>query len=194
MPGIIRRPTDQEMDMTPVGPDGDTVGFVPIAGGKKEMTEEDKFEKDLDKAEEKIRGRRFTVDGIEFPVPFARNVAREEFKEWQRQKDRAVKGKGYMDSDELKKFRKNYSPDWPKYSDLKNFILVKESERTDKWTKRYPFMPVYKVRTYRFKGYEYIFRVTESEQSAVDRARRDFYQTETKIKEDLKINKEKKTK
>jgi len=159
MSSIIRPQTETEKDLTP-GPDGESTGFVPLMepGGKK-LSPEETFTKILLQKEKEA-----TKKGL----PFARQIAREDFKDQIEQWESKWKKQGFV----TEKRPEANDFDWAIYSDLKNFELVKEDERNDEvLTARYK-VPVYlKVKIYKWKNdIRFKYRVMEDGMEAVQRA------------------------
>ena len=100
-------------------------------------------------------------------LPFASHALRDEYAEKLAEWKRKTANQGYA----TKKKPTYDDIDWPKYSELKNFEVVKEEEisddeLSDKWR-----LPVtVKCTTYRFKGYKHTYSVMESKESALKRA------------------------
>jgi len=103
-------------------------------------------------------------------LPFARQVAREEFNQAiKSQVDAQLREYGSIEKPEELKLPK---VDWDKYSNLKNFKVVKTHERPDtNLSKHNPGLDVKsKVTTYKFKGYGFIYKVMEDEPASIVRA------------------------
>jgi len=156
MAGIIRQQTDAEKDMTP-STDGNTTGFISIAGNK--QTAETIFKKQLIEQEQKATKEH---------KPFARQVAIEDFDEHYRaEAQKSMRKNGFVKAEEIKSLKL----DWTKYSDLKNFKEIITKEVPDAGlTKRYG-KPIYiKAIKYKFKGFErFTYTVMEDSMDAVNR-------------------------
>jgi hypothetical protein len=128
----------------------------------KEDTGKLKFEEQLAKAGQ---------EAIKKGLPFADNPARNMFKDYYEQEAKAnYRKNGYVNPSEIKPIK----IDLNEFMDLKNFDLIEEGERSDEQlTKRNPGLDV-KVgyKTYKFKGYSYIYMVMESATDAILRARK----------------------
>ncbi len=162
MAGITRPQTAIEKDLTPIGAEGESTGFIPIMGPDNKPTAENIFVKEAMK-QEKIANKK--------GLPFAMQVALEEFKEYfENQAKIHLRKYGYIKRNEIKPLK----VDWEKYSDLKNFKKIKEGEvPDDNLSNKNPglFVTIKKTE-YRFKGYErYMYRVMEGKESAIRRAR-----------------------
>jgi len=159
MTGITRSQTEAEKDLTPTGTDGNTTGFIPIAGPDRKMTTEELFTRTLQKHEQEA-----TKSGL----PFARHIAREDFKDNIEMWERTWKKQGYVKDSKPKVDE----IDWKKYYDLKNFEVIIEKEKNDEHlTARYK-VPVYiKTIKYKWKGdRRYTYTVQEDGMKAVQRA------------------------
>ena len=132
--------------------------FVPIltAQGIPE-TAEDKFRKKL--AEEKLKA---TQKGL----PFAGVVAMDEFNSYYKsQKEEQMRKFGYI-AEEIKPLK----VDWAKYSDLKNFDVLEESERVDEQLSKRTNKQIFlKYKVYQFKGFYHRYTVMEDGQAAIKR-------------------------
>ncbi len=161
MVGIIRAQTPIEKDMTP-DTDGDSTGFIPIMGPDNKPTAKNVFIRQA-KEQEKIAGKK--------GLPFAMQVALEEFDEYfETQAKISMRKNGYVKADEIKPLK----VEWEKYSDLKNFKIVKEDEvPDDNLSNKNPGLNVTaKKIEYRFKGFEkYLYRVMETKENSILRAR-----------------------
>jgi len=157
---IIRQPTSEERNVSPVSSDGNSPGFINI--GQKEETAKRKFEDELAKA-----GQLAIKKGL----PFAEKPARDQFKDYY---DNAVKDNmrknGYLDLNEIKPIKIDFN----EFMDVKNFELLEEGDLADQQlTKHNPGLDV-KVafKKWKFKGYSNTYTVMESASEAILRARK----------------------
>jgi len=153
---IIRPQTEAEKDLTPIGPDGDTIGFIQI--GTK--TAEDIFLKEL-----QLHEKNCTKEG----KPFASAIAKIEWEDhYKEQAKLSMRRNGYVRLEDIKPIK----VDWERYSDLKNFEEIESGERVDDYlTKVNPGLLVkVKFKKYRFKGFSNTYRVMEDGPSAINRA------------------------
>ena len=153
---IVRQP--DESDKKFIGDDGYAV--TEFIGYKRKLTSKQKFENDL--------GEHMTV-AIKKKLPFADRVAREDFENhFKGERDKALREKGSVEAGDFTLFK----PDWAKYSDLKNFEILEEKERTDEYlTKINPGLFVnVKAIKYQFRGYSNTYTVMEDGPSAIKRA------------------------
>jgi len=154
----------------------DGVPGVNITGSKKPKNAREKFEDQLIKQE---------ADATINKLPFARHVAREEFdSQIKTQIDSQLREYGSIEKPEDIKVPKI---DWNKYSDLKNFELIKTHERPDtNLSKNNPGLNVLcKVETYKFKGYSQIYKVMEDGPAAITRAIKNRAKLDKTITEEL---------
>lgn len=161
MPGITRPQTPEEKDLTPIGPDGNTLGFISIDKTiRKPETADVRFTKELQQQEALA-----TKKGL----PFARQVARDDFKDYfENQAKMSQRRHGYVKPEDIKPIK----VDWEKYSDLKNFELISEREVNDEHlSKRHNKQVMINTKKYKFKGYSYTYTVQEEPMKAVARAK-----------------------
>lgn len=151
MDNIIRNPTQNEQ--------GDFAVLSTKHGRVK--TPQDRFKAEISKHE---------LEATKKGLPFASQAAWIETKEFLENEVKSqIKKYGY-----LKESVKMPKIDWNKYSDLKNFELVDSGETSDRQlSKENPGIPVkLKWNKYQFKGYSYTYKVMESAEDAVARARK----------------------
>ena len=102
-------------------------------------------------------------------LPFADQVATEEWNESHRQEGRRLNlkyGKGYLTNEAIKEY-KHPTLDWEKYSDLKNFDLIREREvKDDDLSKRHNLPIKRKLKVYRYKNYNKTYTMMNSEHEA----------------------------
>jgi len=165
MAGIIRKPTEAEKDLTPIGPDGETIGFINI--GQTTRTARDKFNQELGKH---IQATKKKLDKDGMHMPFCAGAATYDFEAHYRQEvERHQREYGYVKPDQIKPFK----PDWSKYSDPKNFELIKEDEVLDDYLSKRNNVQVHvKRRKYKFKGYNFTVTVMEDQYKALERAKK----------------------
>ena len=105
---------------------------------------------------------------IKLGLPFADAAVRADLKDIQ---DKALKTwsrQGYVESE-----YKFPTINWAKYSDLKNFDLLKEDTKHDEYLSKIYRLPVYvKFKQYQFKGFSNTYTVMEPQESAVQRAQK----------------------
>lgn len=123
----------------------------------------ERFEDELAKQEQ---------EAIKNGLPFARHVARDDFEQAiATQVNEQMRKYGRVEFPEEVKLPEI---DWKKYSDLKNFELVEESERYDEnETRKNPGLTiVVKTKKYTFKGYKGNYVVMEPISESIQRARK----------------------
>lgn len=128
---------------------------------KRKKTAQERFEIELKKQEAKA-----TKEG----KPFARHVAREDFKVGlNSQIQGQLREFGHIEYPEKIKIPEM---DWNKYSDVKNFEVIESGERADpELSKHNPGLNIRLAKTkYKFKGWAQTYTVMESAESAIDRA------------------------
>lgn len=160
---VIRDPTKQEIDMTPTGVEGDTVGFIPIArqGGIKVKSPEAQLSAEISK---------YQLEANQKGLPFAAMAVRNDFKERMDNWEKEWKRQGFT-TKEKPSFKEI---DWKKYSDLKNFELIDEGEQFDMHlSKRHSVDIMVKFKKYKYKGYRNTFTIMESGNLAVQRAKKE---------------------
>lgn len=165
---IFRPQTNDEQDMTPITSDGNTRGFIDIQR-KKPKNAREIFEEELAKKEQ---------EAIKKSLPFAIHVARADWKNYYEQ---AVKDQitefGYIKTNIT-----TIKIDWNKYSDIKNFEILEQEERSDdNLNKRNPGLDVtVAYKKYKFKGYLQTYTIMEDGPSAIRRARQKLKDLEPK--------------
>ena len=93
------------------------------------------------------------------------------------EKSRITNKLGYFDPSQVKQL----NVDWDKYSDLKNFDVIEESERyDDHLSKRHNELVYIKYKTYQYKGYYHKYTVMEDGILALQRIKRERLATEAK--------------
>lgn len=158
--GIFRKPTEKDHQYF----DED------LNRPKRQKTAREKFEEELSKKEIEATRARFKEGNVEYPKPFAKKAARDDFeKHIQTQIQEQLRMYGRVEYPEKLTLPEL---DWEKYSDLKNFEAMDEGDRFDSWeTKRNPGLTVSaKWKMFRFKGYGDTYRVMEDGPSSVRRA------------------------
>lgn len=134
--------------------------FIEVDMNDKRLTVEEKFLKELQKAEKEA-----TKNGL----PFASHAAKDDFKDlWEASKTKQKREYGYV---------KDLTPpkvDFKQYSDKKNFEVVEEKEVPDtNLSKNNPGLQVaLKTTVYKYKGYHNKYSVMESASSAIARAQK----------------------
>lgn len=150
MTDIIRTPTvDEKKD------------FENIA--YKEETALSKFYEEMGKAQQVA---------LKKGLPFAEKAATDDFKDYYDQvKKENVRRNGYLVASEIKPLKLDFA----KYSDLKNFELVEETEVSDaQLAKQNPGLDI-KIaqKKYKYKGYgSHVYFVMEDPQAAIKRAQK----------------------
>jgi len=150
MDDIIRNPTPEEK-----------MDFIPIATRSgKVISPEIKLAIIL--AEE---GQKALKKGL----PFAAQVARDDWKEAYESQIKASKKKhGSVDPADIKLVEMDFS----KYSNLKNFDVIEEGDKFDEHLSKRSNLQVFvKFTIYRFKGYSNTYIIMEDPYNAIDRAR-----------------------
>jgi len=133
---------------------------VNLNRSKRNRTSREIFQLELSKQEQKA---------AKLALPFARNAAREDFEE-DVSKQTAAQMKKYGSIEDPIKVP---NIDWKQYSDLKNFKVIEESERTDdNLSGKNPGLNVQcKVTKYQYKDYaSHRYIVMESGPDAIKRA------------------------
>ena len=155
---IIREPTRQELtgDVT----DENSQAFVPIElPSGKVQTPKDKFNERLGEEEQKA---------MKLGKPFAIWAAREDIKEIQENFNKQFRRQGYVKGFKIPTLDEI---DWSKYSDLKNFVLLEESEENDAGLTKMHIAPInIRYKKYQYKGYSNTTTVMESKETAIQRA------------------------
>ena len=157
MEGITRAMTNEELRGLSV----DGIPGVNLNKPKRQLNAREKFEVELHKQEAIA-----TRNG----KPFARHIAREEFnKKIKEQVDKQCREYGSVEKPEELKLPK---VDWDRYSNLKNFELIKTHERADgNLSRANPGLSVkIEFKTYKFKGYGFLYKTSESGPDAIARA------------------------
>jgi len=157
MEDIIRPMSKAELTKLTV----DGVKGVNLNKSKQNLTAHEKFEVELRKQEANAN-----LQG----VPFARHVARDDFKTAIKiQVDKQLREFGSIEHPELIKLPEI---DWQKYSDLKNFELYSEKFVPDANLSKLNsgLNVLIKTMKYKFKGYGQTYTVMESGPSAITRA------------------------
>lgn len=151
MEGILRKPTDRDKEYMD----------IDLNKPKRDKTARELFEIELQKYE---------TEATKKGLPFARHVARDDFQE---QIDSQVKQQVREHGEVINPIEKP-KLDWTKYSDLKNFEVVKEGERDDSSlsNKHNGLSISLKWTQYRFKGYGQTYRVMEKPADAILRAQK----------------------
>ncbi len=159
MAGIVRAQTPAERDLTPIGSEGESTGFIPIMGPDKKIGVEETFIVEA-KKHERIASKA--------GKPFAMQVVIEEFKEYFDNQARiSMREHGYVKTSDIKPMKIN----WAKYSDLTNFEILEERDRYDEHLSRlYKVNVSLKLIKYKFKGYKYKYTVMETPEKAIQRA------------------------
>jgi len=161
----------------------DGVKGVNLNKSKRDLTAHEKFEIELKKQEADA-----TLKGL----PFARHVARDDFKTTIKvQVDSQLREFGsieYPDKIKLPEI------DWSKYTDLKNFEIIEQKVVPDaNLSKLNPGLNVLiKAIKYKFKGYAQIYTVMESGPSAITRAVKARALLDQSISKEIKSDKPKK--
>ena len=143
MAGIIRPPTVAEKK-----------DFIPLVGGGKNAEAE--FVKQVHAQKNKANKK---------GLPFCDAAAKQDWEELSRQQRIKLQNKyGYIKWDEFKQ----PTIDWEKYSDVKNFKLLKEDKRLDRYqTNKLNREVWYKYRVYQYKGFEhYTYTIMEPYENA----------------------------
>src|SRR3990167_9749867 len=138
---IIRTPTEQERNTTPIAGDGNSTGFINIA--YKEDIAKQRFEEELAKEFQKAMKK---------GMPFADKAARADWLEYyEKEKADSLKRNGFVDLKEIKPIK----VEWSKYSDLNNFEVLEEGEVSDdNLSKHNPGLNVMSAyKKYKFKGH-----------------------------------------
>lgn len=155
---ILRNPTKQELtgDVT----DESSQAFVPIAvpGGRVKSVQE-RFNERINIEEQKAKAK---------GLPFATWAIRDEMKDLRDELHKKFKRQGYV-----KDFKIPTLNDikWEKYSDLKNWEIVKEDKVRDPAFSKDHKVSVYRKRiVYRYKGYSNTCTVMEDADIALTRA------------------------
>ena len=158
---IVRSPGERDLNVFDVP--------ISIPGEKTTKSPRDKFLALMAIEQQKAQK---TIDKDGFPHPFAARVVQANVEDMIAKFELRWKRQGYVD--------KNFkwpNIDWEKYSDLKNFKIVEEKLTQDKHLSKANRLPVFfKTRVYKYfdkeSGVEYenIYRVMESEESALIRA------------------------
>lgn len=178
---IIRNPTAQEKDLTPIDNDGETAGFVPIGYKTLKKTAKQRFILDIKKQESEASKK--MVDG--YPGIFASQVAMLDFKEhYEAEGKKSLRKNGYVKEEDITIFK----PEWERYSDMSNFELIEEGERSDPFlTKINPGLNVFAgKRKYRYKGTTYIYTTMEDGPSSIRRAREKLIELEELTRQKIK--------
>jgi len=152
MEQIEREPTtDEKRDFTP----------LRLGAPRKKKNAQQLFNEELGLEMQKA---------IKKKLPFADKVARDDFKDYyEGQVKISIRKNGFLEPSEIKPLKMN----WAKYSDLKNFEVIKEDERLDEnLSKRNPGLNVMvKLTKYKFAGYSNVYTIMESGPDAVLRAK-----------------------
>ena len=157
MAGIERPMSKEEL----MGLNVEGVPGVNLNKSKRNKNAREKFEIELQSQEKKA---------TRSSLPFARQVAREEFNGLiKAQIDAQLREFGNVEHPEKIKVPKI---DWDKYSNLKNFDLIKTHERPDTdLSNKNPGINVQsKVTTYKYSGYGFIYKIMESGPDSIARA------------------------
>ncbi len=106
-------------------------------------------------------------------LPFADQVAREDWDEHNRQESRRLLLKYHTMTLEALKEYKQPEIDWEKYSDLNNFKVVGEQETRDDDLSKRNNIPVFRrSKIYMYKEYSKRYQMMNSEQEALMEAKR----------------------
>lgn len=149
---------------------------VDLNKPKKRMTSREKFQVELSKNEKEA-----TKNGL----PFARHAAKDDFENSiKSQRDAQIRKYGSIEHpEELKVPEMN----WKQYSDLKNFKLINEKERSDDnlSTKNPGLAVTSQVKTYKYKDYGQTYTVMEDGPSSIKRAIKNRAKLDKQISKEL---------
>ena len=163
MSNTIMRPMNQS--------DGQFID-VNLNKPKRKKTSREVFTKELQKQE---------IIATKKGLPFARHAVRDDFeRDLKAQHDEMMRMEGVVDGTKLKIPKIG----WSKYSDLKNFDLVDEGEKFDtNLSNKNPGISVnIAKKTYQYKGYGNTYRVMESGDDAIKRARIKYFEDNEALK------------
>jgi hypothetical protein len=147
--------------------------IVRQATAEEKKDYEDIFYKDRDSPKSKFNEAlcKAQQDAIKKGLPFAEKACRDEFNDyWKNAVDTNVRKNGYLIASEIKPFR----TDFAKFSDLKNFEVINETEISDAdLSKKAGGISVSVKKTdYKFKGYNNVYSVMEDPNTAIQRAKK----------------------
>ena len=148
---IVRQPTSKER----IDWDGGNIG-------QKEDIARQRFETELANEFQKAMKK---------GIPFANSAARAEWNDYyEQQMKENLRKNGFVNASEIKPLKM----DWKRYSDISNFELIDEGERSDtNLTKHNPGLNVMVAwKKFKFKGHFHNYTVMESATDAILRARK----------------------
>ncbi len=156
MDSIFREPKAEEIDLDQsTSKESDDGAFIPLNSRRHETP--------TDKLHRLISGKE--QEAVKKGLPFARHAAWDEVHDIAEEKRKLMNRQGHLRGYTEKKVN------WVKFSDLKNFEVVKEDEVPDEHLSKQHRLPIFfKTVTYQYEGYSNKYIVQESRESAVQRA------------------------
>lgn len=154
---LVRTPNKDEIQGDPTSETSNTFEPILLPGGVVPRTPQMLFEERL--------GRELLKANVA-KLPFAEGAARVEYQDTLENWKKQFRRQGYVE----KKKPTFEDVDWKKYSDLKNFELIKEGKTRDRELSKDSHKSIYiKYKKYRFKGFSNTYTVMEDPDLAVER-------------------------